>query len=442
MPTLNKRTLKTLKPREWAVEDVGQGQPQLRAKGSPSGVHRFYLRHTTGEGRQDDLPLGAFEDLDSARAAARPLIARYHAGTKDLRVTIDAEREAAACRARESREAAEREQARELRTLGALVDAYCADLKTSGKVSHASARGALHRALRGSPLWKKPADAVTGEDVTHVLNAVLAAGKRREAAKVRSYLRAAYRRAAEARLDPNASATMRDLGIAHDPLAGVRTIKGAIRTRERALSGAELRRYWHALQGLSEPAGAMLRFHLLTGCQRIEQLARVTLRDLDTDAGTIQLLDGKGRRDQPRRHMVPLIPAAMAEIERMRGATPTGDYVFTADGGATGADYPAVYARLRSVVRQLTGHDDIGEPFTAGDLRRTVETRLAALGVPSEVRARLQSHGLSGVQARHYVRHDYLAEVREALERLYALLTGSGATVVTLPGRHSIKAIS
>jgi hypothetical protein len=53
------------------------------------------------------------------------------------------------------------------------------------------------------------------------------------------------------------------------------------------------------------------------------------------------------------------------------------------------------------------------------------------MGVPQEVRARLQSHGLSGVQDRFYVRHDYLAEVRDALLRLFDLLNG-GATVVPL----------
>jgi integrase len=63
--------------------------------------------------------------------------------------------------------------------------------------------------------------------------------------------------------------------------------------------------------------------------------------------------------------------------------------------------------------------------FTPGDLRRTVETRLAAAGVSMDVRAQLQSHGLGGVQARHYDRHHYLPEKREALAALLALLTGS-----------------
>ena len=42
---------------------------------------------------------------------------------------------------------------------------------------------------------------------------------------------------------------------------------------------------------------------------------------------------------------------------------------------------------------------------------------LAALKVPSDVRARLLSHGLGGVQNRHYDRHDYAAEKKAALAR-------------------------
>ena len=40
---------------------------------------------------------------------------------------------------------------------------------------------------------------------------------------------------------------------------------------------------------------------------------------------------------------------------------------------------------------------------------------MAALGVSSDVRAQIQSHGLGGIQARHYDRHDYMPEKREAL---------------------------
>jgi hypothetical protein len=55
-------------------------------------------------------------------------------------------------------------------------------------------------------------------------------------------------------------------------------------------------------------------------------------------------------------------------------------------------------------------------------VRSGVETLLAANGVSREVRGHLQSHGLTGVQARHYDGHDYLAEKRRALELLAAEL--------------------
>ena len=51
------------------------------------------------------------------------------------------------------------------------------------------------------------------------------------------------------------------------------------------------------------------------------------------------------------------------------------------------------------------------------DLRRTAETQMAALGISSDVRAQIQSHGLGGIQARHYDRHDYMLEKRAALQQ-------------------------
>lgn len=55
------------------------------------------------------------------------------------------------------------------------------------------------------------------------------------------------------------------------------------------------------------------------------------------------------------------------------------------------------------------------EPFNLRDIRRTVETMLASLGVNKDIRAQLLSHGISGVQAAHYDRHDYIDEKRTAL---------------------------
>ena len=50
------------------------------------------------------------------------------------------------------------------------------------------------------------------------------------------------------------------------------------------------------------------------------------------------------------------------------------------------------------------------------------ETALAAAGVSRDIRGQLQSHGLAGVQAKHYDDHDYLPEKRRALETLLKVL--------------------
>jgi len=47
-----------------------------------------------------------------------------------------------------------------------------------------------------------------------------------------------------------------------------------------------------------------------------------------------------------------------------------------------------------------------------------VETPMAGAGISMEVRAQLQSHGLGGVQNRHYDRHRYMAEKVNALRGL------------------------
>ena len=74
-------------------------------------------------------------------------------------------------------------------------------------------------------------------------------------------------------------------------------------------------------------------------------------------------------------------------------------------------------------VRTLAGwaQDIVGDSIEGFQLKRIrsgLETLLVAQGVRREVRGHLQSHGLTGVQARHYDGHDYMREKGRALETL------------------------
>ena len=70
-------------------------------------------------------------------------------------------------------------------------------------------------------------------------------------------------------------------------------------------------------------------------------------------------------------------------------------------------------------------HDAVGDAIEGFQLKRIrsgVETLLAAGGISREVRGHLQSHGLTGVQARHYDGDDCMPEKHRALEVLQAAI--------------------
>ena len=90
-------------------------------------------------------------------------------------------------------------------------------------------------------------------------------------------------------------AALRVLKITHNPARDLVTVDGSSQPRERALSVAELRAYWKRICALPDAGGALLRFHLLTGGQRTEQLGRLTTDDYDTDQQTVRIRDGKPR---------------------------------------------------------------------------------------------------------------------------------------------------
>jgi integrase len=128
--------------------------------------------------------------------------------------------------------------------------------------------------------------------------------------------------------------------------------------------------------------------------------------------------------------VVPLLAPALAALDELAPAR-AGEFLFTASQGAEPASYSGCAAAVREVCAAMAKAEELDAgkgSFTIGDLRRTVETRLAAAGVSVDVRAQLQSHGLGGVQSRFYDRHDWAAEKRAALEKLHELLTGTAAT--------------
>lgn len=443
MAGLTRRTLEAAKPGKWLSDEWAKGGGAFIARREGDSL-LFYFRYTRPDGGRDIFPLGAWEgmggplSLEAARRRARELSARYRAGDRDLRAVLHAEeREAQRGRADAAR-ALEEATIRQQATLGVLLDAYVADLRRKGKGSADEVAGTIRRHVTEPwpKLAAKPANDVTTDDLLAIVARVVEGGKLRQAAKLRSHLQAAYNTGIKARQSATAGADLRALKVTSNPARDLATVEGGSATKDRALSVSELRAYWRRIRALPDQEGAALRFHLLTGGQRVAQLARAVVRDIDHDAQAVRLWDGKGRRANARAHVVPLIAEAQAAMDAMAPAR-AGDFLFTVTAGQSGIHPTNLRDRLVPVVDAMEAAGELpGGRFTLGDLRRTVETRLAAAGVSKDIRGRVQSHGLGGVQDRHYDRHDYLPEIRAALDTLFQIAAGEGADVIPLQRRR------
>jgi hypothetical protein len=119
---------------------------------------------------------------------------------------------------------------------------------------------------------------------------------------------------------------------------------------------------------------------------------------------------------------VPLIPQAAAALLELK---PQGEYAISTDKGKTHlSPHPEPLGRRAAVAPCPTSQ--------AKRISSGVETLLASARVSSEIRGRLQSHGITGVQARHYDGHDYMEEKRHALDTLFNLLEAQEAGNVVM----------
>ena len=309
-------------------------------------------------------------------------------------------------------------------TLERLLTDYCDHLESLGRSAHKDARSifALHVVAPWPDVASMPARNVTLEHVADMMRLVREKGKDRTANKLRSYVRSAYATALKARSSASIPVRFKAYMVSHNPAADTQPDESANRADKNPLSAEELRTYWQIIRNLPGIKGAALRLHLLTGGQRIAQLVRLKCSDIQPDS--IVLTDGKGRPGKPARpHAVPLVPAARLALEAL---SPAGEWAISTDGGIT----HLAPTTLSNWAVEAVG-DQI-EAFNTKRIRSGVETLLASVRVSSETRGRLQSHGIMGVQARHYDGHDYMAEKLEAVETLYRLLTNTSASVVQL----------
>jgi integrase len=418
------QVINALQPGEFArlAKVIPSGSLEARKLAS-KGIMLYW--RVTVDGKTTREPIGAYDpsaspkslqpttrgySIQAAIRAAETLAQRHHENRdKGGHIAIkSAEKKARAVAV------AAAEDAR-THTLESLLSDYCDHLEMLGRSAHKDARSIFKNHVFEP--WPKvsalPARDVTMEQIADMMRRSLELGKGRTANKLRSYVRAAYQTAKAARSKASIPVRFKSYRITSNPAADTEPDESANKADKRPLSAEELRTYWQCIQAIPGLKGAVLRLHLMTGGQRIEQL--VKLRTENVSGESITLFDSKGRPGKPPRpHTLPLIPAAAAALLECK---PHGAYALSTDVGKT----HLAATSLSGWSVEAVG-DQIPD-FQAKRIRSGVETLLAGARISSEIRGRLQSHGVSGVQARHYDGHDYLAEKRQALLTLHKLVT-------------------
>jgi integrase len=205
-------------------------------------------------------------------------------------------------------------------------------------------------------------------------------------------------------------------------------------SRDRALSDDELRAVWQASEALGWPFGPLVQMLILTG-QRRGEVGEMRWSEIDL-AGKIWVIP-KERTKNGRAHQVPLARQVAEILEKAPRFA--GELVFTLDGETpvTGG-----FGRAKNKL-------DLALPgarhWVLHDLRRTVATGMAKLGVALPVVEKVLNHaggsfaGVAGI----YQRHDYADEVRAALAlwgRHLERLASSADSVIALDDRLAERA--
>jgi integrase len=321
-------------------------------------------------------------------------------------------------------------------SFGALAKRYLKEYAERHKRSHK--RDERNLELHVLPHWRdKAARAIKRAAVIELVEGLVTAGTPTLANRIQALVSKVYSFGIDA------------AELEHNPCFRMAK-RGAERVRTRVLSDDEIRLMWFG----AEPAkrrrsGLALRLCLLTGA-RVSEVAGISRAELQriSEAGKAAWIIPGARTKNKKPHVVPLSPLALAVVlDLLDMIGPQDEYLLptrsrTRRGPIRGntltqaMDYFSV--RLSAGKEpSLAARTWSADPPTPHALRRTVETRMAELRIPKEIRDRCSNHIPADVGSKHYNQYDYFAEKAEAFNRwsaaVEAIVTGaSGATVVPI----------
>jgi len=262
------------------------------------------------------------------------------------------------------------------------------------------------------PKWaKRRYDHIERADVIELVEGIVKAGSPVQANRVQALISMVFSFAIDAGL------------MEFNPCSRLRK-RGAENRETRVLSDSEIREFWRqaVLPPVTRRVGLALRLTLLTGCRPGEAagISRKELSDLKASGSAGWLLPPE-RSKNGRAHYVPLSELARSTVlSAIELISRDDEFVFPspveAAGPITGHSLTVAMRRMKEKIKGEALQTWKADPPSPHDLRRTVSTRLSALGVPKEDRDAIFNHTPTDVGKRHYDQYDRAAEKRKALD--------------------------
>lgn len=378
--------------------------------------HRSYLFCYRFDGRERRLPIG-----DWIKGEATLNWARSRAAELKLKVQSGIDPEAEKLAARQARQDSEDRAAKEI-TFAKLADRYKKEHAVHKRSGRADERRIDRHLL---PVWgNRKAKAITRADCRALVLPIAAGDPDNEVAP----------RPAEAQHVLALARKIFSFAVENEvldvhPCLGIKIPGGGVKPRERVLTTAkELQAIWAVTDPASDYVGTMpvgwyeskwlrlhaneaacLRFMLLTGC-RPGEAAELPWSEIDFEEATWTLPASRSKNKRPT--VVPLVPKAVELLKEQKKLD--GTHVFPGQKSEK-LNVNKLDGGLRRVRAALLKMEV--ESFTPHDLRRTVETGMAIAKVPKEYRDRVLNHVDSSVGGKHYNKHEYADEKRDALEK-------------------------
>jgi integrase len=387
----------TLSPGEddkiyWHPEQKGFGF-RLRRFADKKTVGRSWVVQYRHAGRSPRIKLGDYETvgLEQAYAAAKKLLAKVALG-----------------------EDPQASRAKERHTFKASVADFLAMKKRDLRVS---TYRELVRYLTGAyfkPLHSSQLDQISRKDVAAQLNRISLTSGSIVAAHARTALTGFF-----------------SWAVAHglcesNPVVGTLKPKGSP-PRERVLADDELAKIWNACDDDSEHSKIIRLLICLAG--RRGEVGGMAWSELDLEGPQPSWTLAASRSKSKRPHPLPLMPMALAIIESVPRMA-SRDQLF----GLRGPSGFTTWVREKARLDQRSGVSG----WTTHDIRRSVATKLADIGVMPHLIEEILNHrsghrrGVAGV----YNRSSYEREVRAALalweDHLRTLIEGGERKVLPL----------